>query len=227
MRAKPITRGAWDFGGVLIDWNAEYLYRKMIPDEKERHFFLTQVCTLDWHYLHDAGVSFEENAQKLLPRYANDPRMQSLIRAWGERYDEMNRGPIQGAVDILTELCGAGIKNYGITNWPKGSWPPPKGRFPFLSLFEDIVVSSSEGVTKPNPKIFEILIERTGADPLHTFFVDDKQKNVDAAAEFGFTALLFTTPEALRSELIELGLPLSKRTQRCQPSSLPTTIIKT
>ena len=30
----------FDFGGVLIDWNPEYVYKRLIPDDTERRWFL-------------------------------------------------------------------------------------------------------------------------------------------------------------------------------------------
>ena len=35
----------FDLGGVLIDWNPEYLYKKIFDDEKEMRFFLDNICT--------------------------------------------------------------------------------------------------------------------------------------------------------------------------------------
>lgn len=45
----------FDFGGVLIDWSPEYLYRQLIPDEAQRRWFLTHVCAMDWWSARTAG----------------------------------------------------------------------------------------------------------------------------------------------------------------------------
>ena len=42
MQIKTIV---FDLGGVLIDWDPAYLYRKIFDDPKEMDYFLTQVCT--------------------------------------------------------------------------------------------------------------------------------------------------------------------------------------
>ncbi len=209
--AKAITSVVFDLGGVLVDWNPDYLYRKLIPDEKERTFFLTQVCTRAWHFRHDLGVSFADNAEVLLQDYPNDPQMQSLIKAWGGRFGEMFNGAIDKSVDILTELHDAGTPLYALTNWPAECFPLIEGRFPFFSFFRDMIVSSVERVTKPDHRIYEILLERTKIDPHSTIYIDDLVENLVPAAALGFTTIHFTSPEALRAELNRHKLPLLQR----------------
>jgi hypothetical protein len=47
----------FDLGGVLIDWNPDYLYRQLIPDSYERERFLSTICTPEWNHEMDAGRS--------------------------------------------------------------------------------------------------------------------------------------------------------------------------
>jgi 2-haloacid dehalogenase len=63
-------------------------------------------------------------------------------------------------------------------------------------------------VIKPDPEIFRRLLSRFALVAERTVFVDDSEVNVAAAAELGFVALRFVTPEALRVDLVALGLPL-------------------
>ena len=52
---KNIKNIIFDLGGVLIDWNPEYLYKKLIEDETQRKWFLETICTNDWNEKQDAG----------------------------------------------------------------------------------------------------------------------------------------------------------------------------
>jgi 2-haloacid dehalogenase len=207
----PITSVVFDLGGVLIDVNPDYLYRKLIPDEKERRDFLTNVCSREWGRRLDEGISFAENAKVLLQKYSGDPHMQSLIRAWDKRLGEMFAGPVQGTVDILEELNDANIPLYALTNMSEEEISLEWKLFPFYALFKDMVVSAVERVMKPDPKIYEILLNRTKIDPRRSIYIDDRAENLPPAAALGFTTILFTTPEALRAELIRHNLPLLKR----------------
>ena len=64
-------------------------------------------------------------------------------------------------------------------------------------LQSNVLVSAGLGVRKPDPRIFQLAMERYGSDPEHTFFVDDSAENVEGAAELGIWTHLFTTPELL------------------------------
>ena len=46
---KNIKNIIFDLGGVLIDWNPDYMYRKLISDEEKRSWFLNNICTSDWN----------------------------------------------------------------------------------------------------------------------------------------------------------------------------------
>jgi 2-haloacid dehalogenase len=209
--AKSITSVVFDLGGVLIDWNPEYLYRELIPDDAERHAFLTTVCTRAWHDQHDVGVTFADNAQVLLRQYPNDPHRQNLIKAWGERFTEMFGGPIQATVAILEKLHRDGLPLYALTNWSAETIGWSRQSFPFLSLFKDIVVSGVEKVMKPDRAIYEILLKRTELDPHSAIYIDDRPENLTPAAALGFTTIHFTTPEALAAELGRYHLSPLKR----------------
>jgi len=165
--------------------------------------FLANVCTTAWNERQDAGRSFADGVAELLPRH---PDQEALIAAFGQRFDEMIAGPIDGTVEILAELKRSGVPRYGLTNFSAETFRPQRQRFEFLSWFDGIVVSGEEGVIKPDPRIFRILLERYGIAPEETVFIDDSPTNAAAATALGIHGIHFRSPEALRSELVSLGL---------------------
>ena len=193
----------FDLGGVLLDWNPRYLYRKLFDDEAAMERFLAEVCTMDWHHAHDIGVSPEENAAPLI---AEHPDQAELIRAWTGRSEEMLAGPIEGSVEILRALKDGGVPLYALTNMETWTYPGRRERYPFLGWFEGTVVSGFEGVAKPDPRVFEVLLERFGLEPASTLFIDDSARNVEAARRSGLQAVEFESPSALRRCLREAGL---------------------
>ena len=58
--------------------------------------------------------------------------------------------------------------------------------------FDGIVTSFEARSIKPDAKIFHTVVEKLGIKPEETLFLDDSQKNLDAAAELGFQTLLVT-----------------------------------
>jgi 2-haloacid dehalogenase len=194
----------FDLGGVLLDWSPRYLYRKLFNgDEVAMERFLATVCTTEWNERQDAGRTFAEGVQELLPHHADKL---DLIEAFGKRFAEMTSGPIAGSVDVLAELKQNGVPIYAITNWSAETFPPQRERFAFLSWFLGIVVSGVEGVIKPDPRIFRILCERYAVAPESAVFIDDVAKNAVAASALGIHGIHFRSPEQLRSELVALSM---------------------
>ena len=107
---------------------------------------------------------------------------------------------------ILAELHAAGTRLVALTNWSAELFPHAEAAFDFLGLFDGIVVSGREGVAKPDPAVFDLLLSRYHLDPARTVFVDDSPANVAAAAAAGLRALAFTGPDRLRADLSRLGL---------------------
>jgi 2-haloacid dehalogenase len=194
----------FDLGGVLIDWNPDYLYNKLIPDEQERKWFLSTVCTPDWNEEQDAGRSLKEATEHLVAKY---PDHEAAIRAYYDRWTEMLGGPIHETVEIFRELKSRGqLKLYALTNWSAETFPVALEMYEFLHWFDGRLVSGAEKMRKPSPEIYRLLIDRFGIDPKKAIYVDDNIRNVLPARELGFIGIHFRTPELFREELKGLGL---------------------
>jgi 2-haloacid dehalogenase len=201
---KPINTLVFDLGGVLIDWNPEYLYNKIIPDEKERRWFLSTICTLDWNEQQDTGRSLQEGTEYLVRKY---PEHEACIRAYYDRWEEMLGGPIHETVEIFRQLkFQSHLKLYALTNWSAETFPVALELYDFLHWFDGRLVSGEEKIRKPFPEIYRLLIERFGIEPEKAIYVDDNIRNVLPARELGFIGLHFRTPELFREELKDLGL---------------------
>ena len=199
----PIDAVVFDIGGVLLDWDPRYLYRELFDDEREMEWFLAEVCTPEWHAANDRGVPFEVNAAELA---AVHPDFAEEIYAWGRRSEEMVAGPIEGTVEIFGRLKAAGVPCYALTNMEAETFPLRVDRYPFMQWFDGAVVSAFEGVIKPDPKIFNVLLDRFDLTPETTLFVDDSSRNVRAARELGIQAVEFSSAAEFGELLSELGL---------------------
>jgi 2-haloacid dehalogenase len=193
----------FDFGGVLIDWNPRYLYRKLISDERAMEDFLSRICTHDWQEKQNEGRSW---AEAIAERIALFPEYRSLIEAYWTRWPETMGGAIEGTVAIVRDLKGQGTSLYGLTNWSSETFPFARKRFEFISWFDGVVVSGEAGVRKPSPAIFAHLFNRFDVDPADAIFVDDHPPNVEAARAIGLDSHLFTSPDNLRRYLATAGL---------------------
>ncbi|MEP3046701.1 MAG: HAD family phosphatase [Roseibium sp.] len=201
---QPITTVVFDIGNVFLEWNPEYLYQRLIPDEHERKSFLESICSMEWNLQQDLGRSWSEAIETLT---ALHPEKSALIRAYSENWHEMVPGEIPGTSDILEELKSSGVPLYAITNFSSEKFLEAQDRFPFLkNSFRDIVVSAEEQLIKPDLRIYKVLLDRNALDPKTCFFIDDSIANVEAARHVGMAAHHFSKASELRKELTNLGL---------------------
>jgi len=202
--SNSITTVVFDIGNVLIEWNPEYLYVRLIPDTEERRRFLETVCTMDWNLEQDLGRPWAEAVAVLTRQH---PDKAELIRAYSDCWHEMVPGEISGTPALLAALVAQGTPLYAITNFSEEKFAEAQERFAFLkSSFRDIVVSGAERLIKPDPRIYQLLLERNGLDAEACLFIDDSEKNIEAARQLGMAVHHFRNADGLRAELERLGL---------------------
>jgi len=194
----------FDLGGVLIDWNPRYLYRKIFKTEEEITWFLENICTSEWNDAQDAGRSFEEATELLVKEH---PVHEAAIRAWYGRWQETINGPIHETVEILREVKDRRQHRlYALTNWSAETFPWALQNFEFLHWFEGIVVSGVEKTRKPHPEFYQILFDRYQVQPARTVFIDDNVKNIEGGRALGLQTVHFHHPEQLRKDLQQLAV---------------------
>lgn len=203
--SRAVDTVVFDIGGVLLDWDPRYLYRKLIGDPDELADFLARICTSEWHYAHDLGVPILESCRELAREH---PERAALILAWAERGEEMIAGQIDGTVEVLADLSRAGVRCLALSNMEAETFPPRRERFAFMRYFDGFVISGLEGVAKPDPAIIKLLLTRYQLDPARTAFIDDKPDNITMAKQAGLTTIRFADPGQLRGDLRALGLPV-------------------
>lgn len=204
MRRMSHCFAVLDLGGVLIDWNPRYLYRKIFgSDETAMENFLATVCTQSWNEEQDRGRPFAEGCALLKTAH---PQQSELIDAWFARYEEMLGGALQESVAIVSELRARKVPLYALSNWSTETFPIALRRFEFLGWFQGVLLSGEVRILKPDPRIYQTLFRRYGIDPSRAVYVDDHRSNVEAAAQLGMHAIHFTGPTSLRSELARVGL---------------------
>ncbi|WP_431212664.1 HAD family hydrolase [Puia sp. P3] len=194
----------FDLGGVLVDWNPEYLYKNIFPSDEERKWFLSTICTLDWNEEQDAGRSLQEGTDHLVKKF---PEHEAAIRAYYDRWKEMLGGPIHETVEIFRELKEkTSLRLYALTNWSAETFPVALELYEFLHWFDGRLVSGEEKIRKPSPEIYQRLAERFRIDPTKAIYVDDNLRNVVPAQQLGFHGIHFRSPQQFREELVGLGV---------------------
>ncbi|RSX53515.1 hydrolase [Bifidobacterium goeldii] len=202
----------FDFCDVLLDWQPRAAVEGVCaPDVLDRLFDYDDPYGF-WHYdeLSDLGWSEERILADYAAHHAvsdsaltSTPEVQAF-RTYFERQRLALVGMIPGMDALLQELNAAGVQCWGLTNFTVKYVDAARELFAPLGVLRDVVVSSAERIHKPDPEIYRRAVSRFDIDPSHAAFVDDKQRNADAAAAAvpGLTGIQFTGASALRSALL-------------------------
>lgn len=193
----------FDFGNVIIDWNPEYLYETLFDTREEMDYFLTHICHMEWHSQQDAGQSFQAATEERLAAF---PEHADMIKRFYGDWEKMFKGEIAENVALIQTLKDRGYRMFGLTNWPGEIFPESRKMFSSFAEFEGIVVSGIEKVVKPNPRIYEILLDRYNLVPQECFFIDDRKENIEGAEAFGIMGLHYIPGSDLKAQLEDANI---------------------
>lgn len=202
-RARGVV---FDLGNVLIDWQPHAAVAAGVGEQEASRFLAaTDFDFMAWNHLQDAGGTWAEAIAEVARSH---PHWADHAAAYHRHFTASLVGEVPGTADVVRDLHAAGVPLFALTNWSHELYPHAPERFPVLRLFDDVVVSGTEGVAKPDPRIYRIVSDRAGIPPQQLVFIDDKEANVVAAAAAGMDGVLFTGAGALRDELRRRGLPV-------------------
>lgn len=195
----------FDLGGVLIDWNPEYVFLKEFRGDREKmNWFFNTICTSSWNEEQDAGYSIEKATNE---RVAMFPKHERLIRMYYGEWEQMLGFEHTETVEILRRLHDSKEHSiYSLTNWSNETFPVALMKFPFLSWFKGILVSGDVGLKKPDPEIYKLLLDKYGLEANTCVFIDDRTENVKAASALGFSGIVFKNHTQLSKDLKKLNI---------------------
>ena len=195
----------FDLGGVLVDWNPDYVYTpEYFESPEKREYFFKNVCTPDWNENQDAGYPIAIATEEKLKEF---PEWEQPIRDFYGRWVEMLGGPIEESVELFRQLKqNKQLRFYALTNWSAETFPIALERFDFLKWFDGILVSGEEKIRKPFPEFYQLLVDKFHVDLASAVFIDDNLRNLQAGESLGIRSIHFQSPAQLKEELQKLGL---------------------
>ena len=197
----------FDIGNVLINWNPDPVYLEYFDhDVAKMHDFYNQTQILLANAEMDRGKPFTQVLSQLAQQF---PHYHEPIWLWQDRWLATIGGPMHASIALLNALYKQQYPLYALTNFAAETFFTHirhNPRYSFLNLFNDIVVSCIEQVIKPDPKIYEILLQRNQLDPTTCIYIDDSAANLVPAQQLGMTTIHFTSAEQLAHELQSLNI---------------------
>jgi 2-haloacid dehalogenase len=193
----------FDIGKVLIHYDPDLPYAKLIPDAEERKWFFENVCTHDWNVEQDRGRTWLEAEALLLEKF---PDKEEHIRAFRKYWHEMVPYAHERSVAHLERFIAEGRDVTLLTNFADDTFDQACEIFPFLTKPRGVTVSARVRLIKPDPAIYDTHTKTFHLDPSHTLFIDDAFANIEAARAYGWNAIHYTGADALDAELKTYGL---------------------
>jgi 2-haloacid dehalogenase len=203
---SEIQHIVFDIGNVLLRWDPEIPFRRLIPDDAQRRRFLAEICTQEWNVEQDRGRSWPDAEAELIDRF---PEHTALIRAWRAHWHEMVPGSLEETTVILDQLISDGQDVTALTNFAEDTFAEAQERFPYLRRFRGVTVSGRVKLVKPDPDIYRLHADTFGLTPAATLFFDDSAPNVEAARAAGWKAEQFIDAATMRIDLARHGVTVA------------------
>lgn len=198
-----IRNVVFDFGQVMVHFDPHYMVTRYVPDGDDAALLEAVVFDrLYWDRLDDGSITDDEVKRAVCARLP--VRLHEVAT---RIYDNWiyNLPEVKGMRALAEELRrDFGVHLYLLSNIGV-YFAAHASEIPVLSVFERCFFSAVVGKVKPSADIFAMLCEQTGALPEETVFIDDNEKNIRGAREFGIVGYLFDGDvAALRTYLDEL-----------------------
>jgi len=196
----------FDIGRVLIHYDPEIPYSRLIPDAERRRWFFENVCSHDWNLEQDRGRAWEEAEALLIEAH---PGEEENIRAFRRHWHEMVSHSYDDTVVVMERLIDDGHDVTMLTNFAADTFVEARQRFPFLNRPRGVTVSGVVRLIKPDREIYDHHAASFGLDPQATLFIDDSPKNVEGARAAGWQAVQFVDAGQLERDLERYGVLVS------------------
>ncbi len=194
----------FDVGNVLIRWDLAAAFGDHFDSAEAMHAYLDRAGFHAWNLHADGGRPWADNVADLRARLGDDAHPAIL---YPDRFGDTIRDPIEGTWALLDRLVAAGHAIFALTNFSAETWPRAVDLHPRLgTAFRDVVVSGRERMTKPDPAIYRLLLDRNGLAARDCLFIDDSAANVAGAQAVGMKAVRFRDPAGLERDLTGMGL---------------------
>lgn len=186
----------FDIGGILIYYAPDDFIRRIFPGDPWTQSHMLEVVFRGRYWpLFDRGVMGYEEAADSLSREYGIPR-EMYLRALTE-WIEL-KGPIEEGWRAVARCKRAGMRLYLLSNYPQRGYERLRERFAGrFAAFDGEVISCQVHLLKPEPEIYQCLLDRYSLNPERTLFIDDTLENVEGAIRQGIHGFHKKEPGAM------------------------------
>ena len=175
----------FDLGNVLLNFKPkEYLEKKGYPEQLKETILADIFYGKEWLALDNGDITSPEAIEIIAER--SSLNKDEIVRIFNLRTDLLH--PLDNNVKLLEELKAEGFKLYYLSNF-SDLFPEIKSRYDFFRLFDGGIISADVRVSKPDERIYRLLIDRYALVAEESLFIDDIEANTKVAAMVGMKIL--------------------------------------
>lgn len=172
----------FDLGNVLLSWKPdEYLIKSGYEHSLVSRIMTDVFKSSVWFKLDNGEISTSD-AIKLIS--SESTLKKEFISSLFELRTKIIF-PLSENIKMLPELKKRGFKLYFLSNFPLDFFEEVKREYEFFSYFDGGIISAEVKHSKPDLRIYRILLEKYDLDPDECFYIDDMDINVKAAESAG------------------------------------------
>jgi len=192
-----------DIGNVLAHFRwEEYLKECGYGDEVIRKIGNATVHSKHWKEW-DRGV--QEDEELIAQCCVLEPSLEKEIKSLFDNVEQLAK-EYDYSVEFIKQLKANGYKVYLLSNYGRRHFQIDQHNYKFMKYVDGGVISYQVQHIKPEPEIYEALINQYSINPMEAVFLDDLQDNLDGAKPFGFHTILVKTQEQAIDDLRKLGV---------------------
>ncbi|MEW6673920.1 MAG: HAD family phosphatase [Thermodesulfobacteriota bacterium] len=191
----------FDLGNVLFEWNPRQLVESLFPSELEQEQALQNIiCHRDWQLLDRGTLTLKDAISRAGARCSLGA--DKIARVYEETAKHLF--PIREMFDVVKDLSGRGYRLFVLSNLQRHTYDYLAAAHDIWDCFAGIVISSHVNAIKPEPEIYEYLIDKYEIIPGNAVFLDDIKVNIDAAQGLGLNTIFVQSPSQCRKDLCQM-----------------------
>jgi putative hydrolase of the HAD superfamily len=195
----------FDLGGVVLN-RGFWIFRENLANEYKIPVERTiEIFIKKYYNLYFSGKISEKEFWENSLRELNIDADWKLLRNKLFKFYKPNKGMLE----LIDSLRKKGYRTVLLSDQSKEWWPILNKKYSIDFYFDICVISYEIGVSKPNPEVYKIALNKSKSQAKNSLFIDDLEYNLKPANDFGIKTILFKDCNSLKKSLVKFGIKIN------------------
>ncbi len=179
----------FDLGNVVFKLKFENVIKKFTQDENDINLLKSVIFdSEEWLKLDDGAITKEDGINTMISKLPENLHSvcRNIMNCWTEEGLILN----EQTLNFIKRVREEGYKTFILSNAPL-EIPLFLEKVDILKYFDGKIISAEERLSKPDPKIYELLLKRFNLNAEECLFIDDRRENIESAMKCGLNGYIF------------------------------------